>query len=79
MKPTWNHENHENKPGTMKNYKNRPGSMKNQPGTMINHENRHRAIKNQLWTGEGCRAGISKNITDKQTLFVTDGGIQPTF
>ena len=28
-KPTWNHENHENGPGT----------LKNQPGTMKNHEN----------------------------------------
>ena len=35
-KPTWNHENHENRPGTMKK---RPRTMKNhenQPGTMKN-------------------------------------------
>ena len=27
-----------NRPGTMKNHENRPGTMKNQPGTMKNHE-----------------------------------------
>ena len=68
-----------NQPGTIKKYENRPGTMKNQPGTMENHENRPRTMKNQLWTGKGCGAGISKNVTDKQTLFITDGGIQLTF
>ena len=37
-KPTWNHENHENPPGTMKYREKKPETMKNQPGTVKNHE-----------------------------------------
>ena len=41
------HENHENRPGTMKN---QPGTIKNhenRPGTIKNHENRPETMKNQ--------------------------------
>ena len=44
-KPTWNHENHENRLGTMKN---QPETMKNQPGTMKNQPGTIKTMKTQL-------------------------------
>ena len=36
-----------NKPGTMKNHENPPGTMKNQSGSMKNHGNPPGTMKNQ--------------------------------
>ena len=52
-----------NQPGTMKNHENRPGTMKNQPSLNKNVTN---AGSQLAW--EGGRAGINKNVTDKQNL-----------
>ena len=62
-------KNHENRPGTMKNHENRPETMKNQSG-----RNKQKRFKQTIYvtdagsplTWEGGRAGISKNVTNRQ-------------
>ena len=58
-----------NQPGTMKNHENRPGTMKKQPKTMKNQTGTMKIQPSTMKTMKTDlgRAGISKNVTDKQT------------